>query len=260
MSDFPIRGELDAAGGSPLYEQLIGIIRQSVSEGSLSPGDPLPSENEFCGRYGISRSTVRQALAALEEEGLVVRRQGKGSFVSRPKIVRSLHNLYSFTDEISAMGLVPHSRVLAYEVISPGEEIRRRLDLVDPEEKVFSITRIRYGGEEPLALEMAFIPRRVCPFLTQEMVEKGSLYNALVREAGIRLGHAQETYEAMLMGEDEAALLGVPKESGAFFVQRVSYAAGGDVFEYTVMIVRGDRCRYEVDLTAENVQLSRRMD
>jgi GntR family transcriptional regulator len=203
---------------------------------------------------------VRQALAVLEEEGLVVKRRGKGSFVSRPKIVRSLHNLYSFTDEISAMGLAPRSRVLAYEVISPGEEIRRHLNLADPEEKVFSITRIRYAGEEPLALEMAFIPRRICPFLTQEMVEQGSLYNTLVREAGIRLGHAQETYEAMLLGESEAALLGLPNESCAFFVQRVSYTADGDVFEYTVIIVRGDRCRYEVDLTAENVQLSRKVD
>jgi GntR family transcriptional regulator len=260
MSEFPIRGELDANGDSPLYEQLIGIIRQEVIEGKLSPGAPLPSESEFCSRFGISRSTVRQALAALEEEGLVLRRQGKGSFVSRPKIIRSLHNLYSFTDEISAMGLEPHSRVLAYEVISPGEEIGRHLNMVNPEEKVFSITRIRYGGEEPLALEMAFIPQRICPFLTQEMVEQGSLYNALVREAGIRLGYARETYEAMLMGENEAALLGVPKDSTAFFVQRVSYAAGGEVFEYTVMIVRGDRCRYEVELTADNVQLSRRVD
>jgi GntR family transcriptional regulator len=196
----------------------------------------------------------------LEEEGMVVKRRGKGSFIARPKIIRSLHNLYSFSDEILAMGMDPHSRVLAYEVIAPGDEIRQRLGLSDPEDKVYSITRIRYAGEEPLALEMAFIPRRICPFLTQEKVEQGSLYITLVREAGIRIGHAQETYETMLMGESEAALLGMPKDSCAFFVQRVSYTAGGDVFEYTVMIVRGDRCRYEVDLTAENVQLSRKVD
>jgi GntR family transcriptional regulator len=260
MNDFLRESELLPSGDSPLYEQLIGIIRQEIISGRLSPGDLLPSESEFCERYGISRSTVRQALAALEEEGLVVKRRGKGSFVARPKIVRSLHNLYSFSDEITAMGLMPRSRVLAYEVISPGGEIRQRLGLSDPEEKVVGITRIRYAGEEPLALEMAFIPRRICPFLTQEMVEQGSLYNTLVREAGIRIGHAQETYETMLMGESEAALLGMPKHSCAFFVQRVSYTAAGEVFEYTVMIVRADRCRYEVDLTADNVQLSRKVN
>jgi len=260
MNDFLKETEMLLSGDRPLYEQLIGIIRQGISEGRLAPGDLLPSESEFCDRYGISRSTVRQALSALEEEGLVIKKRGKGSFVARPKIIRSLHNLYSFSDEILAMGLEPRSRVLAYEVISPGEEIRQRLGLAGSEDKVFNITRIRYAGEEPLALEMAFIPQYICPFLTQEMVEQGSLYNTLVREAGIHIGHAKETYETMLTGENEAAILGLPKDSCAFFVQRISYTSGGEVFEYTVMIVRGDRCRYEVDLTAENVQISRKVD
>ncbi len=259
MSHFLLESDMSAAGGGPLYEQLIDIIKQGISSGRLIPGDLLPSESEFCERYGISRSTIRQAFSELEEQGLVVRMRGKGSFVSQPKITRSLHNLYSFSDEISALGLEPRSKVLAYEVIVPGEEIQTRLGITR-DEKVFNITRIRYAGEEPLALEMAFIPTRFCPFLTQEMVEQGSLYNTLVREAGIHIGHAQETYETMLMGENEAALLGMPKDSCAFFVQRVAYTAGGDVFEYTVMIVRGDRCRYEVELTSDNVQLSRKVD
>lgn len=259
MSHFLLESDMSAAGGGPLYEQLIDIIKQGISSGQLAPGDLLPSESEFCERYGISRSTIRQAFSELEEQGLVVRMRGKGSFVSQPKITRSLHNLYSFSDEISALGLEPRSKVLAYEVIVPGEEIQARLGITR-DEKVFNITRIRYAGEEPLALEMAFIPTRFCPFLTQEMVEQGSLYNTLVREAGIRIGHAQETYETMLMGENEAALLGMPKESCAFFVQRVAHTAGGDVFEYTVMIVRSDRCRYEVELTSDNVQLSRKVD
>lgn len=260
MSHFLLEKDMSAAGDSPLYEQLITIIKQGISSGQLTPGDLLPSESEFCERYGISRSTIRQALSELEDQGLVVRMRGKGSFVSRPKITRSLHNLYSFSDEISAMGFEPRSKVIAYEVIAPGKEIRTRLQIDDAEERVFNITRIRYAGEEPLALEMAFIPTRICPFLTQDMVEQGSLYNTLVKEAGIRIGHAQETYESMLMGESEAVLLGMPKDSCAFFVQRVSYTASGDVFEYTVMIVRGDRCRYEVELTSENVQLSRKVD
>ncbi len=260
MSHFLLENDMSAAGEGPLYEQLIAIIRQGINSGKLIAGDLLPSESEFCERYGISRSTIRQAFAELEEQGLVVRLRGKGSFVAQPKITRSLKNLYSFSDEISAMGLEPRSKVLAYEVIMPGEEIRARLDLTDDGERVYSITRIRYAGEEPLALEMAFIPVRVCPFLTQEMVERGSVYNTLVREAGISIGHARETYETMLLGESEAALLGMPKDSCAFFVQRISYTAGGDVFEYTVMIVRGDRCRYEVELTSENVQLSRTVD
>jgi GntR family transcriptional regulator len=203
---------------------------------------------------------VRQAFAQLEADGLVVRKRGKGSYVSRPKIIRSLHNLFSFSDEIASMGLVPSSKVLAYEVITPGEEIMSRLSLFDPAEKVYSITRVRYAGEEPLALEMAFIPERMCPFLTQEMVERGSLYSSLVKEAGVKISHARETYETLLLGESEAGILGVPKDTGAFFVQRTSYTKTNEIFEYTVMIVRSDRCRYEVELTSDEVQMRRKVD
>ena len=85
-----------------------------------------------------------------------MRHQGRAALSPDPGSC-SLHNLYSFTDEITAMGLVPHSRVLAYEVITPGEKSSGIWVWYGPEEKVFSTHRIRYGGDEPLALEMAFI-------------------------------------------------------------------------------------------------------
>lgn len=255
-----LENELDMSTGLPIYEQLVSIIKNSISSGALGVGDLLPSESEFCERYDISRSTVRQAFSALEKDGLVVRKRGKGSFVSRPKIIRSLHNLYSFSEEIMSMGLNPHSKVLAYEVITPGEELLAKLGLSGPDEKVYNITRVRYAGEEPLAIEMAFIPVRVCPFLTQEMVEQGSLYSTLVKEAGIQISHAKETYETLLLGESEAGILGVAKDSCAFFIQRVSYTKSQEIFEYTVMMVRSDRCKYEVELTSDNVQLSRKVD
>ena len=150
--------------------------------------------------------------------------------------------------------------MLAYEVISPGEEIREKLLLESDEEKVYSITRVRYAGEEPLALEMALIPQRMCPFLTQEMVEQGSLYQTLAQRAGIKIGHAKETYETALLGETEAHILGAPEGTCAFFIQRVSYTAAEEIFEYTVMIVRSDRCKYEVELTADDVQLVRSVE
>lgn len=254
------KNELDLSADKPLFKQLISFIKNGIDAGGLQVGDILPSESEFCERYDVSRSTIRQALAELEQAGLVVRQRGKGSFVSKPKITRSLHNLYSFSDEIKAMGLSPGSKVLSYEVISPGEEIMAKLALFDPDEKVYSITRVRYAGQEPIALEMAFIPKRMCPFLTQEMVEQGSLYNTLVQEAGIEISHAKETYETALLSENEAGILGAPKDACAFFIQRVSYTMAGEIFEYTAMIVRSDRCKYEVELTADKVSLSRKVD
>lgn len=260
MSKTVFENKLDMSSNRPLYEQLVSFVKNGIESGDLKLGDLLPSETELCDQYNISRSTVRQAFSHLEEDGLVVRKRGKGSFVSKPKLSRSLQNLYSFSNEITSLGLVPSSKVLAYEVITPGEEIMAKLSLCDSEEKVFSITRVRYAGEEPLALEMTFIPRRIYPFLTQAMVEQGSLYDTLVKRGGVQISHAKETYETLLLKESEAAILGVPKGSGAFYVQRVSYTKAEEVFEYTVMIVRGDRCKYEVDLKADHVQFRRKVE
>ncbi len=259
MNSTVLKNELDMASDTPLYEQLISFIKSDIETGLLCVGDLLPSENEFCERYDISRPTVRQALAALEEQGLVVRMRGKGSYVSRPKVKRSLKTLYSFSDEVAAMGLKPTSRVIAYEVITPGEEIQSRLRL-DDGEKVYSITRVRYAGAEPIALEMAFIPTRISPFLTQEKVETGSLYKTLAAQEGIEIGYAKETYETAVLSESEAKILACPIGTCAFFIQRTACTAADEVFEYTVMIVRSDRCKYEVELTSDNVQLSTTVD
>lgn len=256
MTNSLFKNDLDYSSNKPLYEQLIAFIRNDIDSGNLGIGDLLPSENEFCERYDISRPTVRQALSALEGQGLVVRMRGKGSFVTRPKVKRSLQTLYSFSDEVAAMGLQPKSKIVAYDVITPGEEIRDRLRLGDTDEKVYSITRVRYAEDEPIALEMAFIPKRFCPFLKQDQVEKGSLYKTLADKAGLKIGYAKETYETSMLGESEAKILGAPIGTCAFFIQRTAYTSTDEVFEYTVMIVRSDRCKYEVELTSDNVSLS----
>ena len=103
MSTNPIlEANLQADNSVPLYFQLVSIIKRYVSAGILSPGDLLPSETELCANLGISRSTVRQAIGSLEDEGLVVRKQGRGTFVAEPKMRRRSENVYSFTSEIKS--------------------------------------------------------------------------------------------------------------------------------------------------------------
>ena len=91
----------------PLYSQLVSIVKRNISAGTLQTGDLLPSEAELCKTFEISRSTVRQAIGALESEGLVVRKQGRGTFVAEPKVRRKTENVYSFTSEIYSFGKVP---------------------------------------------------------------------------------------------------------------------------------------------------------
>ena len=127
----------------PLYSQLVSIVKRNISAGTLSTGDLLPSESELCKCFDLSRSTVRQAIGALESEGLVVRKQGRGTFVAEPKVRRRTENVYSFTSEISSMGLTPSSTLIDFEVIEPTPDIVKVFDLSNSDSKVYRFSRIR---------------------------------------------------------------------------------------------------------------------
>ena len=113
MEENPIlKASLSMASDIPLYAQLTGIIKNTITSGTLRVGDLLPSEAELCDKFEISRNTVRQAIGELEEEGLVVRKRGKGTFVADPN-ARGKCVRYSFTTEISSLGKVPSSTMIA---------------------------------------------------------------------------------------------------------------------------------------------------
>lgn len=223
----------------------------------LKPGDMLPSELELCERYGISRSTVRQAFAALESEGMVVRQRGKGTFVSEPKLNRKLANLYGFTAEMNRLGLQPESEILGFELVVPAGDIFSRLKL-DYGERAFKIVRLRSANGAPLMLETVFIPEKICPVLTRDMLVHNSLYETIEKYSGARAVRAVETYEATVIDKNEADLLKSRPGSAAFFVQRLSENEAGDIFELALILVCGDRCRYEIELEPDNVSVQRR--
>ena len=101
---------LSLSSDIPLYAQLVGIIKRSISSGALAIGDLLPSEAELCRALNVSRNTVRQAIGELEDEGLVVRKRGKGTFVADPNTNRRGVR-YSFTTEVSSLGKTPLSLI-----------------------------------------------------------------------------------------------------------------------------------------------------
>ena len=159
----------------PLYSQLVNIIKRNITAGTLVPGDLIPSESELCKTFDISRSTVRQAVSMLEDEGLVIRKQGRGTYVAEPKMSRKTEKLYSFTTEVQSLGLKPSSKLVEYEVIEPTPDIVKMLELDGPETKVYKFSRIRYSDGEALILESSFYPQYIYPDLTRPMLEKSSL-------------------------------------------------------------------------------------
>ncbi len=258
MEQDPIlKNTLSLESEIPLYAQLIGIIKRSITSGAVKAGALLPSEATLCQAFDVSRNTVRQAIGALEEEGFVVRKRGKGTFVADPNTRRKSVQ-YSFTTEISQMGKTPSSTLVDFSVILPSQKVREIMEL-DGETKVYCFVRVRNVDGEPLILETSYYPQYVYPGLTPELLATHSFYS-LLYQMGVIPFSAEDSYEAVTLGEREAELLHSARGAAAFYHQRRTSTENGRVYEYTTSYMRADRVHLDVRFQKGNTSFTRRVD
>ena len=241
----------------PLYAQLVGIIKRNISTGVLAVGALLPSEAELCRCLSISRNTVRQAIGELEDEGLVVRKRGRGTFVADPATNRRGVR-YSFTTEVSSLGKIPSSTLVDFGVIVPTRAICEKMELREGT-PVYCFTRVRNVDGEPLILETSYYPQHIYPNLTREMLETHSFYS-LLYHVGVVPFAAEDSYEAVTLGEYEAKLLGCVPGAAAFHHQRRTTMENGLVYECTSSYMRGDRVRLDVCFQKSGTSFTRVVD
>ena len=227
------------SGEAPVYQQLANYFGGLISSGELKEGDALPTETALCKTLGISRSTVRQAFLQLEDDGVIVRKKRVGTRVCKPKLKRNINNLYNFTTEMHALGLLPSSRILSFSTIHPPVKIAETLHL-NPGQTTFRIERLRLADGEPLMLETAYIPTHICETLTRDQLTD-SLYATIRECSGSSPMEAVETYEAVILNKRDAELLKMRAGEAAFRVQRVSKNTAGEIFEYCVELARGSQ-------------------
>ncbi|MCH3967886.1 MAG: GntR family transcriptional regulator [Atopobiaceae bacterium] len=238
--------DLDQASSTPLYRQLADVLRSRIGAGRLTEGDRLPTEQSLSRDLGIGVSTVRGAYALLVDEGLVIRRAGRGSFVSHPKLDRDLHGLYNFTTEVRLMGMEPSSELLDFHEEAAGTDMAAVLG-IHPTDIVYRVVRVRRADGRPLLLERSCVPEVRCPGLTRADVE-GSLYEAIVRRSGVALASAHEVHEASVLTADEAATLNRKAGSATFRITRQASDVHGKVCERCEVVAPGDATRYVMDL------------
>ena len=215
------------------------------------------SECEKCRRLLGELTALHAALGELEDEGLVVRKRGKGTFVADPNSNRRGVR-YSFTTEVSSLGKTPSSTLVDFGVVIPTRAICQRMDLQEGTH-VYCFTRIRNVDGEPLILETSYYPQYIYPNLTREMVQTHSFYS-LLYHVGITPFAADESYEAIILDADRARLLGVAAGSSAFYHQRRTKTEDGRIYEYTCSYIRGDRVRLDVHMQKSGMSFSRIID
>jgi GntR family transcriptional regulator len=239
---------VDHTSPIPFYVQLREILEKYIATGEWHPGDRLPSEQELCDTYDVSRTVVRQTLLEMERNGLIVKRKGKGSFVAKPKIHESLvQKLTGFYQDMVERGLVPVTRVLHHSVEAASPKVAGKLGLT-PGTLVYNIERLRFVNDEPIVLVRTFLPQALCPGLADIDLSNRSLYAVLEDEFGLVLSHGRRTLEAVVADQREAELLETEEGAPLMFLESVGYLHDGTPVEYFRALHRGDRSRFEVNL------------
>ncbi len=240
------RDDIDKTSSVPLYRQLATSIIRKMDQGIIKQGDMLPGEIYISERLDLSRTTVRKTMEILEQESRIVRRRGKGTIVSTPKLKRSLNNMYNFSMEMRILGLQPKSKMISFSEVNPDHVVAEKLK-VSTQELVYKIVRLRLADSKPLLLETAYVPVKFCPNLNKNDMGD-SLYAKIIEYTGVLPHKAVETYEAILLKEKYANLLDCIPNSPAFRINRVSTNENSDIFEFTTILAPGDRNRYEITL------------
>ncbi|MGN9811582.1 GntR family transcriptional regulator [Micromonospora sp. BQ11] len=227
------------------HEALYVALRTEIGQ-ALRPHDPLPSERELVARFGVSRATVRQAVGRLEEEGLVYRAQGSGTFVADPATISKNLALTSFSEDMRLRRLTPDSRLLDLTVTPAPVAVARDL-AVSPGAEVVHVRRLRLADGLPMCLEEVWLPAERIGDLDAAVVA-GSLYEVLA-ERGVRPHHADQVISATVVDADQARLLGVAAFSPALRVDRITYAESGTAVERAESIYRADRYDFRITVT-----------
>ena len=233
------------SGIGPLYVQLRQKLEEEIVNGTLKPGDPLPTEREIADLCGVSRVTVRKAVHSLVVDGLVVQRQGSGTRVS-PQVERveqSLSRLTSFTEDMARRGKTVRS-VWVERGIFPASPREMMALGLRADAKVSRIARLRIADDVPMAIERASLSTRYLP--DPDKVNH-SLYEVLA-QTGDKPVRAIQRISATNIEAEDAQLLEIPAGSAGLKIERVSYSSLGAVIEVTSSIYRGDTYDFVAEL------------
>lgn len=235
--------ELQDGGFTPLYHRVQRALRFVIEDGRLGDDDALPPERDLAQALGVSRVTVRNAIRGLVEEGILVQKQGAGTFVSHRIEMPLTTPPTSFSEEMHSRGMEPEYKMLDRHT-GPATPIEADMLELEPGTLVTRLYRVRSANKKPMCLELTSIPADVLPDGTE--IGK-SLYSHLA-ERTLRPSRAVQRLRADLLESEQARLLGVSPGSAGLFVEQQSFTEGGKPIEYVRTHYRGDSYDFVAEL------------
>ncbi|GAB2483479.1 GntR family transcriptional regulator [Luteococcus sediminum] len=229
--------------------QVREILKRRI-EDELHAGDALASERQLVTELGVSRVTVRQAIADLVEEGRLERTQGKGTYVTGPRVNSRLH-LMSFSREMRSRGLQPRTQVLS-AVCEPADEHVAEVLEVEPGSDVVRLERLRLADDTPMAHEVGWYPCHLFPDLLDHRLN--TVYDLMASRYGIVASRGEQTVRAEAADAHRARILGIARRAPLLVQERLTYA-DEVVVEYATSWYRGDRYRIHSTLRPRDESL-----
>ncbi len=233
---------LQSVSSSPLYHQLMQRIADDIEKGNYPIGSRIPPEHELEETYNVSRVTVRRALAELTSEGLLERKQGKGTFVSTPRISQDLKSIHSFHDSCRMNGVKPGTWVVHVLEITADTPDIQELNLREGDH-VIETVRIRTADGLPVALEKNHFSMAYS-YLENENLG-GSLYNVL-KEYGVEPKQATHDISMTYATESQAKLLNAEPGIPLIRLREVVYDQKGRPLHNSLQLIRGDRFVFRI--------------
>ena len=244
-------GEAASAAAGRTPEDVRRALAERIAAGQLRPGQRLGAERALAADLGVSRATLRQALAVLADSGVVRRVPGRGggTFVSKDKIERDTSRVVGVPALLRSQGVVAGTQVLSAGLSAADEPVARALGL-RPGDLVVDLNRIRLADGSPIVVEHARFPAdRFLGLL--ELPLGGSVYELLDEHFGVRPAAAVEQIEVVTASPDEAQVLDVPAGSPLLAITRTTSDPAGTPFEFSQDLFRGDRIRIVVRTPGE---------
>lgn len=224
----------------PLYAQVEEIIRQRLIDNYWGPGEALPSEMQLAAELGVSQGTVRKALNDMVAENLLVRHQGRGTFVSEHTERRALFLFFNIVGEDGSRTM-PVSRTFSCEHRKATAAERAKLDLAAGA-KVITVSRVRSLHDMPTIIDRVTVSQALFPNLGGDIKLPENLYRFYQSEYGITIAKAEESVSAVAATEAEAALLDLEPNAPLLEIDRISLSLDGSPVEWRVS--RCDTSKY----------------
>lgn len=237
---------LDQNISTPLYEQLKTAIKNDIVSGIYKSGDRMPSEMELEKQYQVSRITVRRAIKELCDEEILIRRQGKGTFVlGSERCVRLNGPTGGFHDLMEQQGKKIDVSILEKEIIKVKPAYARDLQ-IEPDDDVVFMKRIMYADDIPVMIDMAYLPLKRFPGIFEKLSGNVALFRLMKQDYGIDLSNYYKVLKVKKATKEEARLLDCHPGDPLFDFFKITYDQSGTAQNISISFMRGEGTYYVI--------------